>query len=219
MKSAIASVDFRADFAYDQENRKSNPYDLSNMNDTFAQSLKGQLLIAMPELMDPNFYQTVTCLSEHTKEGAVGIVINRTHAAITTGMIFKELGIECIEPYGEFPVYIGGPVHINEVFILHSAPSQWEGSLVINESLALSNSLDILEAIAKGQGPESFLIALGCAGWGPGQLEYELSQNAWLTAPYQPQVIFETPLERRWEAALRNIGVDPELLSGSAGHA
>lgn len=189
------------------------------MNDTFSQSLKGQLLIAMPELLDPNFYQTVTCLSEHTKEGAVGIVVNRTHGSITSGMIFKELGIEFLEPYADLPVYIGGPVHINEVFILHSAPLQWEGSLVVNDGLALSNSLDILEAIAKGKGPEFFLIALGCAGWGPGQLEYELSRNAWLTAPYEQDVVFEIPLEKRWETALRKIGVDPEMLSGSAGHA
>ncbi len=189
------------------------------MKDMFAQSLKGHLLIAMPELLDPNFYQTVTCLSEHTREGAVGIVVNRIHASITTGMIFRELGIEYLEQYGDLPVYIGGPVHVNEVFILHSEPLKWEGSLMISPGLALSNSMDILEAIARGRGPSSFLVALGCAGWGPGQLEYELSQNAWLTAPYEHQVVFEAPLERRWETALRNIGVDPDLLSGSAGHA
>ncbi len=177
------------------------------------------MLIAMPELMDPNFYQAVTCMSEHTRDGAVGIVVNRVHNAVTSSMIFKELDIKYIDSFGDLPVHIGGPVHINEIFILHSAPLQWEGSLVINNNLALSNSRDILEAIARGEGPSSFLITLGCAGWGPGQLELELSNNVWLTAPYEKEVVFDIPIEQRWKTALRKIGVDPELLSGEAGHA
>ena len=148
------------------------------------QSLKGKFLIAMPGLADPNFYQSVTCLSEHNQKGAMGIVITRTHPEVTGKMIFDELQIPTVADAHRIPVYIGGPVHANELFILHGEPFGWEGSMPVTEELALSNSRDILEAIAMGKGPRSFIIALGCAGWGPGQLEGEIRGNAWITCPY-----------------------------------
>jgi putative transcriptional regulator len=183
------------------------------------ESLKGQFLMAMPGLLDPNFYQSVTCLSEHNQKGAMGIVITRIHPEINAKMIFDELEIHTAIDALKIPVHIGGPVHMNELFVLHAAPFTWEGSMMITEALALSNSRDILEAIAAGKGPQAFIIALGCAGWGPGQLESEIRSNSWMTGPYSEEIAFQMEVDRRWEAAMRGIGIDPALLSDTAGHA
>jgi putative transcriptional regulator len=189
------------------------------MQDQNPASLRGQFLMAMPSLSDPNFYKTVTLISEHTPEGAVGIVINQVHSALTAKIIFKELEIESTIPADTVPIHIGGPVHINEIFVLHGPPVDWGGSLVIQPDLALSNSKTILEAIAKGKGPGAFIISLGCAGWGPGQLEYELKENVWLTSAFARDIAFEIPVEQRWEISIQRIGIDPALLSSAAGHA
>lgn len=188
------------------------------MNQTW-QSLKGQFLMAMPGLADPNFFQSVVCLSEHNQKGAMGIVITRVHPGINAKMIFDELGIAVSPGMGKTPVHIGGPVHVNELFVLHGAPFAWKGSMMVTGELALSNSRDILEAIAMGTGPQAFIITLGCAGWGPGQLESELRGNAWITGPYSEEIAFQMEVERRWEAAMQTIGIDPALLSDTAGHA
>jgi len=184
-----------------------------------SESLKGHFLMAMPGLLDPNFFQTVTCISEHTPEGALGLVINRVHQSLTGDVIFDELKITAPKHATSIPVYIGGPVHIGEVFVLHGAPFHWEGCLQVTPSLGMSNTIDILEAIAMGVGPDAYLLTLGCAGWGEGQLEEEIKQNAWLTSPAVDEIIFHTPADQRWEAALKRLGVDPGLLSGTAGHA
>lgn len=183
------------------------------------QSLKGQFLVAMPGLRDPNFYQSVTCLSEHNPKGAMGIVITRIHPEINGKMIFDELQIPAVAGAEKIAIHIGGPVHGNELFVLHGAPFEWEGSMRITEELALSNSRDILEAIAMGRGPDAFIISLGCAGWGPGQLESELRGNAWINGPYSEEITFRLPVEERWGAAMENIGIDPALLSDMPGHA
>jgi putative transcriptional regulator len=187
-------------------------------NDPF-QSLKGQSLMAMPSLMDPNFAKTVTCISEHNRDGAVGIVVNRIHPVLNVKLILDELKIPCQTHAEDFPIHIGGPVHSNELFILHGPPFRWDGMLPVTEELALSNSKDILEAIGQGDGPEQFIIALGCAGWGGGQLEWEMKQNAWLIAPSATDIIFEIPEERRWESAIRRMGIDPDHLVDTAGNA
>ena len=181
--------------------------------------LKGQFLMAMPNLVDPNFQQTVTCICEHNSEGAVGIVVNRIHPPLSGKDVFDELKMDCHPGVAAIPVHIGGPVHINQLFVLHGPPFAWNGCQMITPSLALSNTKDILEAISKGQGPGSFLISLGCAGWGPGQLESEMIQNAWLTAPVFEDVIFRLPIEDRWKEAVKKVGIDPMLLSDTAGHA
>jgi putative transcriptional regulator len=170
-------------------------------------------------LADPNFHRSVTCLSEHSDEGAVGIVINQIQEGLNGKIIFEELGIECNDHAEGIPIHIGGPVHVNELFTLHGPPLDWDNSLIISDKLAMSNSRTILEAIARGDGPSSFLISLGCAGWGAGQLEWELGQNAWLTTPYSPEILFEMPVERRWMAAIRAMGIDPDQLADTAGHA
>jgi putative transcriptional regulator len=189
------------------------------MGDDVLTSFKGQFLIAMPGLADPNFYQTVTCISEHTAAGAVGLVINRVHQALKAKAIFEELRMAYTPEAEAIPVHIGGPVHINELFVLHGPPSNWKGSLAVTPSLTMSNTRDLLSAIAMGHGPEQFILTLGCAGWGPGQLEYEIKQNAWLTGPSDAEILFRTPIEKRWAEAVKRMGIDPMLLSETSGHA
>jgi len=182
-------------------------------------SLKGQFLIAMPSLLDPNFAQTVTCICEHTLEGALGLVINRVLPELNGGMVFQELGLGSVPQMDDCLVHIGGPVHKGQIFVLHRSPFRWEGFHAVTSSLALSNTRDIIEALALGQGPDSFILALGCAGWGPGQLESEIMANAWLTCPIDETILFETPVEKRWDRAARLLGIDISLLGDTVGHA
>jgi len=189
------------------------------MSSSQSSSLKGQFLMAMPGMADPNFLQTVTCLCEHNETGAMGLIINRHHPTLTARDIYNELGLPCRAGAESTPIYLGGPVHIDELFILHGPPFNWDACLSITPRLGLSNTPDILNAIANGTGPEAYLICLGCAGWGPGQLEYEIKQNAWLTAPVFEQNIFEVPIDERWQESMKKMGVDPTLLSSAAGHA
>lgn len=182
--------------------------------------LKGQMLMAMPNLADPNFSKTVTCICEHTEAGALGIVINRIHPFISAKEIFKELKIDYVTEAESIRIFIGGPVHVGELFILHGPPFHWKGCINITPTLALSNTRDILESIARGEGVVSaFLVALGCAGWGQLQLESELSANAWLTGPVADELLFEVPIESRWDRAMELIGIDPMKLSNATGSA
>ena len=190
-----------------------------SMNINGAPSLSGQFVVAMPALADPNFFQTITCIAEHNDQGALGVIVNRMHALLSASDIFNELKLKVTIDAQKVPVYIGGPVHMDEVFVLHGRPFGWQGCLPITDSLALSNSVDILAAIARGDGPQDYLIALGCAGWGPGQLENELHDNAWLIGTASSEIIFKTDIAVRWEGALREMGVDPVLLSDTAGNA
>jgi putative transcriptional regulator len=164
----------------------------------------------MPSLADPNFSETVTYVCEHTAEGAVGLVINRVHPELTIEAVFRELDLESIPHVDSLPIHLGGPVHAGQIFVLHGPPFGWEACRPVTPSVALSNSKDLLERLAKGE---------GCAGWGPGQLEAEILANAWLSCPASETILFETPLERRWEEAARLMGVDLKLLSEEAGHA
>ena len=182
-------------------------------------TLKGQFLLAMPGLIDPNFHQTVTCICEHNDTGAMGIIINRVHHSLSAKDIFEELTIEHAPGAESVPVHLGGPVHIGEIFVLHGPPFDWEASLMITPSLAMSNTKDILEAVAMSRGPKAYIISLGCAGWGPGQLEFEIKENAWLNHPIFEENIFDMPIELRWEEAVKKMGIDPFLLSNTAGHA
>jgi putative transcriptional regulator len=182
-------------------------------------SLKGHFLIAMPNLLDPNFIQTVTCICEHTLEGALGLVINRVLPDLNGKMVFEELGLDTNPVMEDWPIHIGGPVHKGQIFVLHGLPFGWEGLHSVTPSLALSNTKDILEALSQGQGPHSFILTLGCAGWGPGQLEAEILANAWLTCPVDETILFETPVEKRWDQAAKTIGVNLSLLTDTVGHA
>jgi putative transcriptional regulator len=185
----------------------------------YPSSLKGQFLIAMPNLPDPNFSETVTFLAEHTEEGAMGVVVNRSHPELVMGDVFDELDLDSISEVSSLPLYIGGPVHVGQVFILHGPPFDWKGCQPVSNSVALSNTKDVLEAVARGKGPKSFFVALGCAGWGPGQLEAEILANSWLTCMADDAVLFEIPVEKRWVAAAKLMGIDPARLTDVAGHA
>ena len=189
------------------------------MENSEQQNFKGQFLMAMPGLSDPNFFQTVTCICEHNADGAVGIIINRVHPSLSGKDIFKELKIEYKEKTELIPIHIGGPVHTGEIFVLHGTPFNWASCFMITPWLAMSNTKDIIKSLAAGKGPESFIIALGCAGWGPNQLESEIMQNAWLTFPAFKEIIFNVSVETRWAKAVERMGIDPNLLSDKAGNA
>jgi len=185
----------------------------------YPDSLKGHFLIAMPELADPNFYETVIFICEHTQAGAFGMVINRKHTFLTGKDLYEELKMTYLPSTESLMIFAGGPVHVNEIFILHGPPFGWQGCLEVTPALAMSNTLDIMQAIAMGKGPEAFIISLGCSGWGPGQLESEIKGNVWLTTPSSEEILFNISPESKWEAAMRTVGIDPMLLSGKAGHA
>jgi len=189
------------------------------MAENSMDSLRGHFLTAMPLLMDPNFKNTVTCICEHGEKGAMGIIVNRLFPNLSAGTIFKELEIGSVPEADNQPIYVGGPVHPNEMFILHGPPFGWQGTFMVTSTLALSNSIDLLSAIAMGHGPLAYFITLGSAGWAPGQLEMELQENAWLTSPVSDEVIFSIPIEKRWNATLAGMGINPAGLSDRAGHA
>jgi putative transcriptional regulator len=184
-----------------------------------ADYLNNQFLIAMPALEDPNFAQTVTLICEHSERGALGIVINRT-LPMTLGEVFEQLGLDASQSrVNDQPVLQGGPVQTERGFVLHSPTGKWESSLPFSERMHLTTSRDILDALAAGEGPASAVIALGYAGWDAGQLEEEMARNAWLTVPADERVVFATPVDQRWQAAARLLGIDLFTLSSDAGHA
>lgn len=181
--------------------------------------LKNHFLIAMPGLADPNFSHTVTYICEHNADGAMGIVINRP-TELNLGEVFDHLDIEAdVKTDVTVPVFEGGPVQREHGFLVHTPAGNWDSSLPVTESIAVTTSRDILQAIAAGDGPERFLFALGYAGWGAGQLEEEMAANAWLSGPAEAHILFDLPAEQRWMAAAALLGVDLNLLSNDIGHA
>jgi len=181
--------------------------------------LANQLLIALPALADSNFARSVALICQHDADGAMGIVVNRA-SEYTLGEVLGQMGLEGgDESMRAQPVLAGGPVHPERGFVLHDGGMQWDSTMAITEALFLTTSRDILEAMARGEGPENAIVALGCAGWGSGQLEHELTENDWLTAPADAELLFELPLDARWQAAAGRIGVDFAHLADYAGHA
>jgi len=188
------------------------------MSDT-PTPLANQLLIALPSLADPNFARAVALICQHDEDGAMGIVVNRA-SEYTLGEVFEQMQIGTEnDALREQIVLAGGPVHPERGFVLHDGGSAWDSTLPIAENLSLTTSRDILIAMAEGTGPAQAVVALGCAGWGAGQLEYELVENTWLTVSADPSVFFELPLEQRWEAAAGLIGVDLMHIADYSGHA
>jgi putative transcriptional regulator len=184
-----------------------------------ASFLTNQFLIAMPGMTDPNFAQTVTLVCEHNAQGALGIIINRP-IEMTLDDVFTQLGLDAAQSkVAGHPVLQGGPVQTDRGFVLHSPGEPWDSTLAVSDQLHLSTSRDILEALARGEGPAEVIVALGYAGWEAGQLEAEVAQNAWLTVPADTRLIFATPLEERWHESCRLLGVDLLHLSSDAGHA
>ena len=183
------------------------------------QSLQDHFLIAMPSMADPNFTQTVTYICKHDAEGAFGIVINRA-SDLSLGEMLGQLAIEIGDrSLLQRPVMQGGPVEPERGFVLHRSEHAFEATLAAGAEIKVTSSPDILAAIASGAGPDPAVVALGYAGWGRGQLEIELGSNTWLTVPANPAIIFDTPFEQRWTAALGLPGVDIRRITQYAGHA
>ncbi|CAH1385848.1 YqgE/AlgH family protein [Candidatus Nitrotoga sp. M5] len=176
-------------------------------------------LIAMPAMVDSPFAKALVYICEHNEQGALGIIVNGP-TNLTLGELFEQTKI----PMGAFelsdmPVYFGGPVQTDRGFVLHKPLGQWQSTLTINDNLGLTTSRDILLAVGAGQEPKNLLLTLGYSGWAPGQLEHELTENAWLTVPASEHILFELPPEERLPAAMALLGVDYASLSEYAGHA
>jgi putative transcriptional regulator len=182
-------------------------------------SLAGQLLVAMPQMEDHRFARSVIYLCAHNREGAMGLVLNKLVGTLTLPELLQSLGIPAPGLRGKPPVHFGGPVESGRGFVLHSADYNEEGSLSVGSDLALTATLDILRAIGKGAGPRRSILALGYAGWGPGQLDGELQANGWLHAPSDEAILFDPDLDSKWQRALAAVGVDISMLSIETGHA
>ncbi len=184
-----------------------------------------QFLLAMPGMLDDNFAGSVVYLLEHTDKGAMGLVINRPTDIVLSTLFEKiELKLE-IAPLLDQPVYFGGPVQVERGFVLHPSDpfEKYSSSLIITDGLTMTTSKDILEAVSKGTGPQKFIMTLGYAGWGAGQLEEEISLNGWINVPLpnseMNMIIFDTPYAQRYQKAMQILGFDPSRLSGEVGHA
>ena len=181
--------------------------------------LANQLLIALPTLADSPFERSVALICQHDGEGAMGVVVNRP-SEYTLGEVFQQMGIDSSdERLCAQAVLAGGPVHPERGFVLHDGSREWDSSLAVGDDLYVTTSRDVLEAMARGEGPRRVTVALGCAGWGAGQLESELVDNSWLTAPADAELLFALPLAARWQAAAGRIGVDMSRLTDYSGHA
>ena len=182
-------------------------------------SLINQLLIAMPGMADPNFSSTVTLICEHNDDGALGIIINRPLNLKLSGL-FEQLSVDDADPdVASSPVMAGGPVGTERGFVLHGKDHSFENTLCVSDDIQLTLSRDVIDAMATGEGPEKSLVAVGYAGWEPGQLEEEMLANAWLNVDATPELVFDTPFEERWDSAARLLGVDISSISLDAGHA
>ncbi len=181
--------------------------------------LAGHFLIAMPAMADPNFKGTVTYLCEHNERGALGVVVNRP-TDLTMESLFEQIEIVVSDlALSQRKVHFGGPVSVEHGFVLHRSHGSWNSSIVVSDELSLTTSKDILEAVAHGNGPSEWLLTLGYAGWGAGQLEEEIAANAWLTVPADAEMLFEIPPEGLLDAAIERLGISKFALSNVAGHA
>ncbi|HET6265756.1 MAG TPA: YqgE/AlgH family protein [Usitatibacter sp.] len=181
-------------------------------------NLTSHFLIAMPAMSDPNFSRTLTFVCEHNERGALGIVVNRP-IEVTLAALFRQVEIDLpASPLATQPVFFGGPVQFDHGFVLHRPVGAWKSTLPVGE-IGLTTSRDILEAMARGQGPGEQLVALGYAGWAPGQLEDEIQRNGWLTVAADVDLIFNVPPEARYDAAMHALGINAVNLSEEAGHA
>ncbi|MBK8174111.1 MAG: YqgE/AlgH family protein [Rhodospirillales bacterium] len=185
----------------------------------FDSDLVGQLLIAMPGMRDPRFVKSVIYICAHSAEGAMGLVVNRTIDSLSFADMLKQLGIEASDIQPTIRIHCGGPVETGRGFVLHSPDYKQDGTLVVAADVSLTATTDILRAIAGGEGPRRHLLALGYAGWGPGQLDGEIRANGWLHVAADDDLVFDQDLESKWERAMAKLGIDPRMLSEEAGHA
>jgi putative transcriptional regulator len=181
--------------------------------------LTGQLLVAMPQMRDPRFARSVIYMCAHNADGAMGLVVNRRVGSITFDDLLQQLGLGPNRRNDEIRIHFGGPVEQGRGFVLHSSDYQQSGTMRVDDGVALTATLDILKEMAAGGGPRRSLLALGYAGWGPGQLDAEIQANGWLQVPADEELVFDDNIDNKWERAIGKIGVDFSMLSGDAGHA
>jgi len=181
--------------------------------------LTGQLLVAMPQMEDQRFARSVVYICAHTDDGAMGLIINKLAEAINFSDLLEQLNLPVATVSDKTRVHFGGPVETGRGFVLHSDDFTQDASLLIENGVALTATVDILSAISKGNGPRNYLLALGYAGWAPGQLDSEIQANGWLIAPADTDILFGSKIENKWNTALNNIGIDVTMLSSHAGHA
>jgi putative transcriptional regulator len=183
-------------------------------------SLSGVFLIAMPSLGDTRFQNSVVYLCEHSKKGAMGLIVNKPSGDVKFVQLLEQLEIKPKVKLPHIPVYFGGPVETGRGFVLHSGDYKSDlRTLQVEPNVALTPTLDVLEDIAAGQGPRDVMMMLGYSGWGPGQLEREIAENSWLTVKADPKLLFHVSAPRKWAEAVRLLGVDPALLSACGGRA
>ena len=186
---------------------------------TDSSYLDGQLLVAMPGMGDPRFERTVIYLFAHSPSGAMGLVVNKALDSITFPDLMQQLNIDPGPQAEQIIVHFGGPVETGRGFVLHSADYVRDATMMIGDGMALTATVDVLKAIAAGEGPRRSLLALGYAGWAPGQLDAELQANGWLVVPSDEDLVFGPDLGSKWPAAVAKLGIDLSHLSGEAGHA
>ncbi len=189
------------------------------MKPTFT-SFQNHFLVAMPVMQDRNFARAVIYVCVHNEEGAMGMTINRPMLDLNLGEIMQQMNINMTtESLRQTPVLLGGPVQPERGFLIHRPNTQWQSTLSVTDDIAVTSSQDILQALADNKGPEEFLMVLGFSGWSEGQLEQELANNAWLTVPADPKLLFDIPFNERWEAAGSLLGIQMGDLSDEVGHA
>lgn len=181
--------------------------------------LVGQCLVAMPLMSDPRFTKTVVYICTHTPSGAMGLVLNRAIEAVTFSELLEQLGIQATPLCRSVHVHSGGPVESGRGFVLHSGDYVHNATIMVDQHVGLTATVDVLKAIAEGHGPRRSILALGYAGWGEGQLDNELRQNVWLTVPADEELLFGDDLEHKWDQAMMRLGIDVRMLSMEFGHA
>jgi len=184
-----------------------------------SMNLTNHFLIAMPAMDDPYFSRSLIYIAEHNDQGALGLIVNRP-IELSLAALFEKIDVALEAPdVGKLPVYFGGPVQTDRGFVLHRPLGDWQSTLAVTPELGLTSSRDVLQAFGQEGEPGDIIVALGYSGWGAGQLEHELAQNAWLTVPANLRILFELPFEERLPSALESLGVDFANLSEMAGHA
>ncbi|MFZ4873548.1 YqgE/AlgH family protein [Janthinobacterium sp. Mn2066] len=185
-------------------------------------NLANHFLIAMPAMQDPIFGGTVVYVCEHNENGVLGVVINKP-TDMTMEVLFDRIDLKLAggseAPIINEPIMFGGPVQDDRGFVLHTPGARYSSSLTVTEDVAFTTSIDVLEAVAKGDGPERMLVSIGYSGWSPGQLEDEIGRNGWLTVGASADILFDFPIEDRYVAAIKLLGIDPLMLASEAGHA
>lgn len=182
-------------------------------------SLNNQLLVAMPNMVDPEFARTVIYLCEHNEHGAIGLIVNRP-MVYSLQFVFEQMEIEVSRTdVNELPLLYGGPVQQDRGFVIHKPQGIWRSSLALDDHVSVTTSRDILQAIADGEGPRDMLVTLGYAGWGAQQLDEELKHNAWLVCNPTTDLLFHVPFEQRWEASAASLGIDINTITSDTGNA